>query len=50
MSHAAAAAASTPSYAGLAPENADALAAAHKPYPAALPAAPAGPVASSTSR
>ena len=28
--------------AGLAPENADALAAAHKPYPAALPAAPAG--------
>jgi nitrite reductase (NO-forming) len=35
----------TPSYAGLAPENADELAAAHKPYPAALEAAPAGPVA-----
>ncbi len=35
----------TPSYAGLAPDNADALAAAHKPYPAALEAAPAGPVA-----
>jgi len=34
-----------PSYAGLAPANADALAAAHKPYPAAMPAAPAGPVA-----
>jgi nitrite reductase (NO-forming) len=33
------------SYAGAAPENADALAAAHKAYPAALPAAPAGPVA-----
>jgi nitrite reductase (NO-forming) len=33
------------SYAGAAPANADALAAAHKPYPAALPAAPAGPVA-----
>ena len=30
---------------GLAPDNADALAAAHKPYPAALAAAPAGPVA-----
>ena len=29
----------------VAPENADALAAAHKPYPAALEAAPAGPVA-----
>ena len=35
----------TPSYAGLAPDNADALAAAHKPYPAALEAAPTGPVA-----
>jgi nitrite reductase (NO-forming) len=35
----------TPSYAGLAPDNADALAAAHKPYPAGLAAAPAGPVA-----
>ena len=33
------------SYAGAAPGNADALAAAHEPYPAALPAAPAGPVA-----
>jgi len=33
------------SYAGAAPANADALAAAHKPYPAALPAAQAGPVA-----
>jgi nitrite reductase (NO-forming) len=34
------------SYTGAAPSNADALAAAHKPFPAALPAAPAGPVAS----
>ena len=33
------------SYAGAAPENAEALAAAHKPFPAALPAAPAGDVA-----
>jgi nitrite reductase (NO-forming) len=33
------------SFAGAAPANADALATAHKPYPAALPAAPAGPVA-----
>jgi hypothetical protein len=33
------------SYAGAAPANADALAAAHKAYPATLPAAPAGPVA-----
>jgi nitrite reductase (NO-forming) len=33
------------SYAGAAPANADALAAAHKPYPATLPAAPAAPVA-----
>ncbi len=33
------------SYAGAAPSNADALAAAHKPFSAALPAAPAGPVA-----
>jgi nitrite reductase (NO-forming) len=33
------------SYAGAAPANADALAVAHKPFPAALPAAPAGPVA-----
>jgi nitrite reductase (NO-forming) len=33
------------SYAGAAPANAAALGAAHKPFPAALPAAPAGPVA-----
>ena len=33
------------SYAGAAPANADELAAAHRPYPAVLPAAPAGPVA-----
>ncbi len=33
------------SYAAAAPANADALAAAHKPFPAALPEAPAGPVA-----
>src|SRR5437764_10713133 len=33
------------SYADAAPANADALAAAHKPYPAALPDALAGPVA-----
>jgi len=33
------------SFAGAAPANADALAAAHKPFPAALPAAPAGDVA-----
>jgi FtsP/CotA-like multicopper oxidase with cupredoxin domain len=33
------------SYAGAAPANADALAAAHTPYPAALPAASAGSVA-----
>jgi nitrite reductase (NO-forming) len=33
------------SYAGAAPANADALAAAHKAFPAELPAAPAGPVA-----
>ena len=35
----------TPSFAGAAPANADELAAAHKPYPATLPAAPAGAVA-----
>ena len=40
-----AAAAATPSYAGVAPANADALATAHVPYPATLPAAAAGPVA-----
>src|SRR4029077_13508316 len=33
------------SYAGAAPANADALAASHTPYPAALPAAQPGPVA-----
>src|SRR5919201_5285433 len=32
------------SYAGAAPANADTLAAAHKAFPAQLPAAPAGPV------
>jgi nitrite reductase (NO-forming) len=42
---AAAAAVATPSYAGTAPANADALATAHVPYPATLPAAPAGAVA-----
>ena len=35
----------TPSFAGLAPANADALATAHAAAPAALPAAPAGSVA-----
>jgi nitrite reductase (NO-forming) len=35
----------TPSYAGLAPDNAGAIAAAHKPYPATLPATTPGPVA-----
>ncbi len=34
----------TPSYAGIAPANADALAAAHRAYPAELPATAAGPV------
>jgi nitrite reductase (NO-forming) len=38
------AAVASPSYAGLAPANADALAAAHKPYPATLEAAPPGAV------
>jgi FtsP/CotA-like multicopper oxidase with cupredoxin domain len=33
------------SFAGAAPANADALAAAHKPFPATLPGVPAGPVA-----
>src|SRR6266496_1151393 len=32
----------TPSFAGIAPANADALAMAHKSYPAELPAAPPG--------
>ena len=45
MSHASTAAAASPSYAGLLPDNADALAAAHKPYPATMPAAPPGAVA-----
>jgi nitrite reductase (NO-forming) len=35
----------TPSFAGIAPANADALAMRHAAYPAALPAAAAGPVA-----
>ena len=35
----------TPSFAGIAPANADALAMKHAAYPAELPAAPAGPVA-----
>jgi nitrite reductase (NO-forming) len=35
----------TPSYAGIAPANAAALAMAHEAYPATLPAAPAGSVA-----
>jgi nitrite reductase (NO-forming) len=43
--HAHATAAGLESFAGAAPANAPALAAAHRPYPAALPAAPAGPVA-----
>jgi len=38
----------TPSFAGLAPANADALAMAHAAVPAELPAAPAGPVADVT--
>jgi nitrite reductase (NO-forming) len=33
------------SYSGAAPANADAIAAAHKPFPADVPAAPAGPIA-----
>src|SRR5580765_1470885 len=45
MSPSSAAAVASPSYAGLAPDNADALAAAHKPYPATMPAAPPGAVA-----
>ena len=35
----------TPSFAGIAPANADTLAMRHAAYPAALPAAPPGPVA-----
>ena len=45
MSPASAAAVASPSYAGLAPDNADALAATHKPYPATMPAAQPGAVA-----
>ena len=43
--HAHATAAGLESHSGAAPPNAAALAAAHKPFPASLPAAPAGPVA-----
>jgi nitrite reductase (NO-forming) len=43
--HAAASAGTTESFAGAAPANADALAAAHKPFPAAMPAVMAGAVA-----
>lgn len=43
--HAAASSSAAGSYAGVAPVNADALAAKHVPFPALLPAAPAGPVA-----
>jgi nitrite reductase (NO-forming) len=35
----------TPNFAGIAPANADAIAVKHAAFPAALPAAPAGPVA-----
>ncbi|HZO49768.1 MAG TPA: multicopper oxidase domain-containing protein [Gaiellaceae bacterium] len=35
----------TPSFAGIAPADADAIAARHAAFPASLPAAPAGPVA-----
>jgi len=45
MSGTTAASGALTSYAGAAPANADALATAHKPFPATLPAAPAGPVA-----
>jgi nitrite reductase (NO-forming) len=43
--HAHATAVGLESFAGAAPANAEALAKAHKPFPATLPAAPAGPVA-----
>jgi nitrite reductase (NO-forming) len=43
--HTAHAATATQSFAGAAPANADEIAAAHKPYPATLPAAPAGAIA-----
>jgi nitrite reductase (NO-forming) len=45
MSETTAASGAPTSYAGAAPANADALATAHKPFRATLPAAPAGPVA-----
>jgi len=45
MTGAAGAAGALESYAGAAPANADALATAHKPFPAELLPAPAGPVA-----
>jgi len=45
MSGANAAAGELTSYAGAAPADADALATAHKPFPATLPAVPAGPIA-----
>ena len=45
MSGTTAASGALTSYAGAAPANADALATAHKPFPATLPAAPAGPIA-----
>jgi nitrite reductase (NO-forming) len=35
----------TPSFAGMGPEDADAIATAHRPYPAAMPALQAGPTA-----
>jgi nitrite reductase (NO-forming) len=41
--HGAAGSVATPSYAGLAPDNADALATAHAAYPAAMPALQPGP-------
>ena len=48
MGEPAAAGTETPSFAGAAPANADALAAAHKAYPAELPATTAGPVVAVT--
>ena len=38
----------TPSFAGAAPANADAVATAHRAFPAELPAAPAGPIVAVT--
>jgi nitrite reductase (NO-forming) len=48
MGESASAGTETPSFAGAAPANADAIAAAHKAYPAELPATTAGPVAAVT--